>query len=153
MRKLSFFIDRSGVAAVEFALVAPILLFALVGIIDTALYIHDKMKVEAAARASVDYVIKSNGDDEALMMSVLSGYFDDGSSENTWQDALDYEVSLYCECASDGVEMDCSESCDAGDYKRRYFGVEVSKLHKTLMSYPGLPPTMTLQGGAKIRLD
>ena len=50
----SYLKDKTGIAAVEFALLFPPLVLMMVGAIDFGVYMNHKMKVENAARAAVD---------------------------------------------------------------------------------------------------
>ena len=42
----NIFLDSSGIAAVEFAFIAPILITLFIGVVDLGLYMNDKMKLD-----------------------------------------------------------------------------------------------------------
>lgn len=50
--------DRSGVAAVEFALVAPLFLLLIVGLVDLGIAYHAKLRVNAAISAASYYAFQ-----------------------------------------------------------------------------------------------
>ncbi len=153
---LKYYREIGGVAAMEFALVSPVLVVLLVGTLDAGVYINDKMKVESAARSSVEYVL-SSGDESHLMEDIMSLYFqpqDETESEDmSWQSDVTVETGSVCECA-DGAEVACSASCpDPGDYRRRYIEAFVTKNHDTIFPYPGLPSSLVINGYARIQKD
>ena len=57
---LAWLLDGSGVAAVEFALVFPILLVVLVGAVDVSLAVTTSSKVETLSRTLVDLLSQQN---------------------------------------------------------------------------------------------
>lgn len=148
--------DVGGVAAMEFALVSPVLVVLLVATLDAGVYINDKMKVESAARSSVEYVL-SSGDESYLMEDIMSLYFqpeDETESEDmSWKTDVTVETGTVCECA-DGVEVACNSMCtDPSDYRRRYIEAFVTKNHNTIFPYPGLPSSLVINGYARLQKD
>lgn len=142
----NYFSSECGVAAVEFSMLAPILILLMVGVMDMGLYVRDKMKLEQISRASVDYVL-NGGLEENIQTEVLE-YYD---SEHV----SDYTVTAerVCTC-SDGVAQDCGAvTCDFGDYSRQYVQVSINRNYSTLFPYPGIPEELTLNGHARMRLD
>ena len=138
--------SEAGVAAVEFALIAPILILLMVGLTDMGLYIKSRMQLEQISRASVDYVMQG-GDENNIGTDVLN-YYDA-------EHATSYSINTerFCTCA-DGETQDCSAlNCGAGDYSRQYFQVTLNRTVSTLFPYPGIPDELQLQGSARMRLD
>jgi len=144
----NFIRNNSGVAAVEFAFIAPILLTLFIGIVDMGLYLNDKIKIEAAARASAEYLILTR-DEAGVEGNIITPYY---AGMSTPPHTI--EVEMVCEC-EDGTVIECAlEICpDADDYKRRYFDVNLTKTHSTLFVYPGFPESIELTGQAKLQLD
>ncbi len=152
--------DDSGVSAVEFALIAPVLLFMCIGMIDYGLFIHEKMRVENMAQASSDYMI-GGGQEDDLTSDIVEAY---GSStgEPTREGGggtSEYRISaeMQCDC-SNGAANDCGpvNECainEEGGYRRRYYEVTVSKEYNTLVPYLVIPSSMTLTGTARIQID
>lgn len=153
---LKYFRSDSGVAATEFAIVSPALVILLIGAIDAGLYINEKMKVEGAARTSVEYILNHEGEDY-VMEDIMSLYFaptDETEGEDmSWQDDVTVETGYVCECAGQ-EEIACTGVCSGdGDYRRRYVEASVSKYHTTVFPYPGLPATVVINGYARIQKD
>lgn len=65
--------DRRGAAAVEFALMAPILLLLFTGMVEYGTYIQQGMTVASATRAGVQYSLHShaNAEDSAAIESIV----------------------------------------------------------------------------------
>ena len=53
-----FIKDKSGVAATEFALIAPVFLLLLIGVIDYGVYMNNVMHLENTARSAAQYVVQ-----------------------------------------------------------------------------------------------
>jgi Flp pilus assembly protein TadG len=140
----NFLKNTDGVAAVEFSLLAPVVLFLMLGTIDFGIYVKERMKMEQIARASVEYVLQG-GYEEGIQTDVVA-YYDESNR---------YEVttSWMCTC-SDGAMAACGEeSCPAGDYSRQFVQVDLSRSFAPLFPYPGLPTALTLHGNARMRYD
>lgn len=152
MKAHNFIKDSSGIAAVEFALIAPILLTLLIGTIDIGMYLNDKMKLEAVARASAEYLIVSR-DEDTVVENVVAPYYD-GQGDPNWEASLTVTSEFVCECEG-GVAVECTLGVceDAGDYKRRFYDVSINKTHDTLFVYPGFAATIELEGTARMQLD
>src|SRR5690606_11890338 len=114
IRKLLHFLFREdGVAAVEFALIAPVLVAALVGMVDYGLYINAAMKLENEARAAAEYVYRG-GDVGMLEEDVFLATMSQETYDQTTVDA-----DFACQCSNgDDVLCDDEGICDGG-YKRR----------------------------------
>src|SRR4051812_25655166 len=64
--------DRRGAAAVEFALVAPILLLLLAGLLDGSRFIRQSMRVSAAAQAGADWAQRNGWNLDGINRAVTS---------------------------------------------------------------------------------
>lgn len=144
-----FLSDKSGVAATEFALMAPPLLLLVIGMFDFGTYLNVTMKLENTARAAVEYVFQG-GDPDNIQEEV----FDNSSLGAEFATVEVTKADYVCAC-EDGAAVDCDTgTCDAdGDYKRRYFEVTLDMEYDPLMSYPGLGDTMSLRGHTILRMN
>lgn len=152
MRKRNFFRfleNTNGVAAVEFVLIAPILLLLLIGLVDFGLYINAKMKLENMARASSEYV-RNGGDPNNLTADVLA-YSGSSDSANSFDD-ITLTTSNVCEC-DDNVETDCATGCAADGYMREFIIINLDMTYNTLFPYPGLPGSIPLSGRARMQIQ
>ena len=145
---ISYIKDKAGVAAVEFALIVPILAFLFIGLVDFGMYINAEMKLENMARAASEYV-RNGGDEDNLTADILAfGETADGVNDF---DDITITTSTVCEC-DDGVEVDCAGSCNAGTgYMRQFFIVDLDMDYQPIFPYPGLPDSISLNGNARLQ--
>lgn len=136
--------DESGAGAVEFALLAPVLILLLVGTVDIGFYVLDRMMVQNTAHAAAEYVTLAQSDDNVQTVAA-EAYGRDISN-------LVVQSRFNCECA-DGVAQACPLDCGADDVARRFVTVNVSGDFSTLFPYPAVPDPVTLQGFARMRVD
>lgn len=67
-----FLRDKSGLAAVEFALLGPMLSFMLLAIVDIGLTIHERMELDQSLRVGADFVMASQMDPEFLEKMIVA---------------------------------------------------------------------------------
>ena len=144
-----------GAAAVEFALMVPVLMLVSVGVADFALIMNENMVLSNAANAGAHYALADSSLTEAQIEAVVeeAGNFNAAN--------LTVTVNWRCECA-DGTVIACTGvSCTAaeddsgeGDMaKRQYVVVTVTESYSTLFSYPWLESPQTLTGYAEMRVN
>lgn len=140
--------NNSGIAAVEFALIAPILIMLVVGLYDFSSYMNTAMKLENTAVAAAQFVVQG-GDPEDIEDSVIAQ-----SNLGTDRDNVDVNSEYVCAC-HDGEEVDCDGGLctDAGDYVHRYFEVTMSTTYDTVIDYPGMPSSVVLMGYTTLRIN
>jgi|GEM_PF-2089224 len=153
----SYIKNKEGVAAVEFALIAPFLVFFMIGVFDYGTYMNDAMKIENTARATAAYLYEGgeedNLDDDVFLPSTL------GLTLATI-DSLTSSINYVCECTN-GEETDCESGCtadildpdDSDTYMRRYLEVTLSMSRAPLMSYPGLSDSQTVAGFVRLQIE
>lgn len=155
---MNFLRNKDGVAAVEFALIAPVIVFLIMGMVDYGLYMNATMKLENTARTAAAYLYEGgtieNLEDDVYLPSSL------GLSEENI-DTLTTRVEYICECI-DGDPVDCDMDCgdvsggsdsDEDTYMRRYMELTLTKQHTPLISYPGLSEAMTLGGFVRLQVE
>ena len=117
---------RRGVATAEMALLLPLMVMLLLGVIDFGRIFYEAMAVVSAARASVSY------------------------GENLSQDTeISVTVERFCECA-DGSLVSCSSVCASGP-SLVYVKATAEKTFRTLIPYPGIPDPVTIRRIAYMR--
>ena len=149
-RQNHYLSDESGVAATEFAMLAPVLLLLLMGIFDFGMYINMTMKLENTARAAAQYVYEGGDpdyiEDDIIMPSILN------VTEET-RDSLDVTTEFVCEC-SDSEVVDCtSGSCGENDYVRHFVIVTTGMDYSTIFPYPGLPSSLRIGGEVRLQIQ
>ncbi|MFZ5670980.1 MAG: TadE/TadG family type IV pilus assembly protein [Pseudomonadota bacterium] len=109
--------DVAGGAAVEFGLIAPVLIAVLLGVAGSAGAIGQHHGMRKAVAAGAQLAMTSDADLEAVRDLALEAWNDkaDGST---------VEVSQWCRCG--GVQHSCSTVCSDGDYPEKYTRVAAS---------------------------
>tara|TARA_B100000686_G_scaffold349037_1_gene441493 strand:+ start:2219 stop:2650 length:432 start_codon:yes stop_codon:yes gene_type:complete len=137
--------QEDGVAATEFALVVPMLALLLVGIYDFGIYINQQMKLENAARASAEYLMRG-GDANDISTAIVNNIVADNNG-------ITFTSNEVCECAG-GTTVSCGSngSCDDG-YKRRYRSVLLTQTYEPFFDFPGIPDNLELTGHARVQVQ
>jgi len=137
-----FLINLEGIAAAEFALMAPFLLFMLIGMFDYGIFMNTAMKMENTAMAAAQYIVQG-GDEENLTADVfgLSGL---GLTEDN------VEVAHFYEC-EDSSAVEEGSYCGTGDYLRDYVQVTVSLEYETLIPFPGIWDSINLEESVRLQ--
>lgn len=142
---------ESGSPAVEFAIVAPVLLLMTVGVIDYGLVVRDKSEAEAAARAGLQKGLGDMWNNDLITAAAKETI----SSDPDVQDTVTVEVTPSCYC--DGVltesGADCTKdtTCGGSAELTHYISVTVSRTHETLLDYYAIPQELSLSGSATSR--
>lgn len=128
--------DRRGASAVEFALIAPILLVMLAGLIDGSQYIVQSMQVRAAAQAGADFA-QGHGFDAAAITAAVQGAT---SLPTTGANALAVSTPVQAsQCLDKGkLVAAAGANCPAGGPAGSFVSVAVQKPYTPLLAWPGL---------------
>jgi Flp pilus assembly pilin Flp len=149
--------NYEGVAAIEFALIAPPLIMFMVGILDYGMYMNTQMQLENTARTAAQYIVQggdpNNVEQDVVLQSRLQNI------EN-YVDEMNIVTDFVCECR-DGTEVDCDTDdpggvCDEDDYMRRFIEVTLATTYDPLMPYPGITGdngNIALGGTARMQLE
>jgi Flp pilus assembly protein TadG len=100
-----FLRDRSGVSATEFAIIAPVLLIIVLGIIDGWSYAASVLSARAAVKAGVNYVLQGGGETSTVQAVALAAW------TNPPTDA-DVQAAQICYCS--GASASCDVLCASG---------------------------------------
>lgn len=93
-----------GAAAVEFALILPVLLIVLIGLIDYGFAMFNKMELRSAARAGAQYALGDSTDTSSITQTVVD-------ASNLGISSSD--VTLTCNCLDTSTEALSSTTCGA----------------------------------------
>lgn len=106
MSSLRHFIARSeGVSAIEFALIAPVLLLMLAGVVTGWTYLTQTLQMRSAVKTGSNYVLQGGADLEAAKSAVLVSW------RNKPDDA---EVQVVRQCSCAGTVSVCTSVCAGG---------------------------------------
>ena len=140
--------DIRGNAAVEFALVAPMLAASLVAMIDLGIGFYEKMEVENAAQAGAEYAVARGWSAASVANAVTaSGTFAAISATPA--------PTQSCGCASGTTvaAAACGAVCPNGAAAGTYVTVNATAQYSTILSYPGLASPVTLSAQSIVRIQ
>lgn len=98
--------DDTAVSAVEFALIAPVLMILMLGMFDYAVLIFHKMELVGAVRSGAQYALIDSSATAAIKQTVIN-------STNLPTNTLNVTVTNFCECP-DGSGTACGGTCATG---------------------------------------
>lgn len=130
---------------VEFALITPVMLFALIGLADYGLMVYQNTQLSEAANAGVRYAMTDENQDddagiEAAVLAVLP-------------DSVDGTVTITRECrCPTGGAVDCDSECSDEITPGRYLEVVVNCPYAMIFDYPGIEAVDSLQSHAVVRI-
>jgi Flp pilus assembly protein TadG len=132
---------RRGVTAVEFAVSAPILLAAVLGLGELGTATAQKVRLMSAARAGAQYAINNTTGTDAAITSAVK------AAANLGPDPVTVTVTRSCGC-DDGSTVSCSGgTCSSGSV-REWVAVTASQTFNTGV----LGTTYALSGQATLRV-
>lgn len=112
--------SRRGAAAVEFALMVPVVVAGLTGVANYGLVIFEKIEMESAARAGAQMAIRDRENTSAIQQTTVD-------STNLTITTSDVLVTNECRCADINTVVGCGSTCTDGDPLQFYTKVTVSK--------------------------
>ena len=138
--------DRKGVAAVEFALVLPLLILLVMGVVELGLAFAQAMQVRDAAASGALYAGRNGWDPAGIAAAVTGTGTTSGVSASP-------TPALYCGCpdASGVVATACGDTCADGREARQYVDVSASVPRRSV--FPGafgMPATLTATATARL---
>lgn len=144
---LNGFRENAGVAALEFALVAPFLCTFILGVVDLGLGFDAQMAVTQAAQAGSYYGL-INGFDTSAIQSVVAN--STGTSGITSSPSP--TQSCGCPTGTTVTTAPCNSTCSNGQAPGTYITVSAQYPYSTILSYPGLSSPMTLRSTSTVRI-
>jgi Flp pilus assembly protein TadG len=144
--------EESGTSLVEFALVAPVLILLLVGMIEIGRFAYYAILAANAARAGVAYgaqSVQTADDTTGIKNAVIA----DGQNLSNWSATNAITVTTLCSVNGGTPTSPCvtgSSGPAAGTVY--YVSVQVTGTFKSLLNYPGLPSSLPVSGNAIMRV-
>lgn len=140
--------DR-GTSLVEYAVVAPMLLYLLVGLIDVGRYTNFAIMAAGAARAGAQYGAE-NLTTATNNAGMASAALQDGQNLPNFGTPTTTHL-----CSVGGAALaTCAAVGTAGVASNTvyYVKVQVTGTFKTLLNYPGLPSSIPISGSTIMRV-
>jgi Flp pilus assembly protein TadG len=138
--------ETSGVAAVEFAMIVPMIMFMFLAMTDLGVGIYTDMRVNNAAQYATEYALVNGYDSNAIVNAVKSASNLTGMSVSPAQ---------FCGCpgSTQVTRTACSASCGDGTTAGQYAQISVTDTYATIIPYPGLPASFPLSAQSTVRLQ
>lgn len=145
-RALHAWRDRRGVSAIEFAIIAPVLIAMMVCITDFGLGYYADTQLSSAAQAGAAYAVQKGYD--AAGMSTAAQAASRLSN-------VGVAPSEFCGCpgANGVVSATCTATCSDGLRAGTFAQVTATTDYTPLISYPGLSAVFHLREQATARLQ
>jgi Flp pilus assembly protein TadG len=102
MKKRRFATDASGMSAIDFGIVSPILALLVVGMIEGWSYATSVLEMRSAVHAAANYVVQGGSDENTIQTIAMT----------TWEHRPDdgtVTILRYCTCG--GVVVTCAGLC------------------------------------------
>jgi Flp pilus assembly protein TadG len=106
-----------GVAAVEFAIGAPLLILAMIAMVDTGMMETTRMEMDRNVRAGAQAAMSLNNDPAAIETIVLASA----------GDPEDLTVAATMTCACSDAPASCSAPCDTGEAPSVFFDISAER--------------------------
>ena len=135
---------RHGSALVELALVSPLLLLLLAGVLNYGFALRTAAAVATAAEAGAQYgssSVTNAGDSAGIRAAALNA--------EPYVTGMTVSSAVSCQC-SGGAAVNCAGSCEAGGVLM-YVQVTATATAATLFNYSGLPFTGSVKAQATMR--
>ncbi len=137
----------NGQAALELALLAPILALLLIIVGDSARVYYTAIELTGAAQAGAAY-----GGQSPIMAGDLAGMQQAARADAADLSTMTIAASSYCECPGDDAHLACSSMMDCPD-RQAYVEVDTTATFHTLINYPGISSSLALKGKAVRRVE
>lgn len=138
---------RRGAAAIEFALISPVFLVLLVGMVEVGFAAYQAMQAQDAAEAGALYAAKYGWDPTGITNAVLNATSASGLTASP-------APAEFCGCPASGsgiTTVNCNSTCPGGSPPGLYISVSASLPHETILPYLNLPIPAVLTAHATVR--
>jgi Flp pilus assembly protein TadG len=140
--------QAGGNAALEMALIAPVLVLLLVGIADFGMAVYRKMQVQHAAQAGAEYAMVHGFSSSAITSTVTAATAFTGITASP-------APAQSCGCVSGTTvaAATCGTNCASGTAAGTYVTVSAQGSYATIIPYPGIPSSFTLTAASVVRIQ
>ena len=144
--------SQSGAALVEFALVTPLLMLILMGLVEIGRFAYFSILVGNAAHAGAFYgsqTITTAGDSTGMQNAVLN----DGQNVTGLQASPAPTTFIQCWNGATTAAPSASGACTTSGYHAvEYVQVSATGQFSALINWPGIPQQMNLTRSAVMRV-
>jgi Flp pilus assembly protein TadG len=140
--------DSRGVAAIEFAIIIPMLIMMVVCTADLGMGIYRTMQVQNAAQAGARYAMTNSFDATSISSAVTNATSFPGVVASP-------APAQYCGCATNAgiTAIACGATCAVGAVYGTYVKVSAQGTYATIVPYPLIASSFTLAAQASVRVQ
>ncbi|HTK79743.1 MAG TPA: TadE/TadG family type IV pilus assembly protein [Rhizomicrobium sp.] len=146
--------DKRGVAAIEFAVIVPMLLILAVGMADMGMGMYDKMQTQNASQAGADYALihLTAWNKAAIKTAIINASSLSGVSPSP-------DPYAFCGCPGTGgvTQVDCTTGTCTGQSVGCYIKTSATYTYNTILPYPKilnfLKDKYVLSSNATVRVN
>ena len=138
--------DENGVAAIEFGIVASVLILLMVMATDLGLVMQHRSQLEGAVRAGLQKALDSSSSLTSIQDYTLS------ATDLPSSPAATATATNTCGCP-DGTVVSCSTGTCGAVPVRKYVELTLAQDHQWLFGFPGLPNPTNLSITHSIRVE
>ncbi|HEV2562015.1 MAG TPA: TadE/TadG family type IV pilus assembly protein [Rhizomicrobium sp.] len=139
---------KRGLAAIEFAVIAPVMAMMVMCAVDLGLAINRHMQVEDAAQAGAEYAALHGFDATSISSAVTSATSWTGISASP-------APTQFCGCpgATSITPATCGSTCASGNNAAVYVSVGASGTYSTIVHCPLIPATFAFASKSTMRIQ
>jgi len=137
----------AGQALVEMAVILPVAIMLLLGVVEVGRYANASIVVNHAARAGVQYAAQNR-----VTASETSNIIQAAKNDASGVTSLTVTPSIYCTCA-DGSSSTCQSTDCQGSRIIEYTKVNTQTELQSPFHYPGFSQSYAVKGQAVMRVS
>lgn len=140
--------DTTGVAAIEFAMVVPLMILMVVAAADIGMGYYTKMQVEDSTQVGAEWAMKNGFDAVAISNAVTSATNASGINVSP-------SPVQFCGCANGSSisTATCGSTCPGGALSGTYLTVSAQKTYSTIINYGFFPSSYNFTSQSTVRLQ
>lgn len=132
--------SNRGTAAVEFALISPVMVLLLAGIVDYGLGVHYLNQLQDAVRAGAEYALRNPADTDGITSTI--------TGSTTLTGIVVTTPTSSCKCI-DGTSVSCTGTCASG-IVGHYTDIRATYTYTSLFTLTSSTPT-TIEFALSVR--
>jgi len=129
-------VDARGIAAIEFAIGAPVLIFGVLGMIDAGMAAATRMEIDRNVRSGAQAAMSLNNDPEAIRSIILA----------TAGEPADLTVDVAMVCACEEVDASCTVPCPSGEAPSVFFEIAAQR------PYAGILVDLAINSRSRVQI-
>lgn len=139
--------DRRGVSAVEFALIAPVLVIGGFATVDAGMAVYEEMMITQALRSGAHLAISAQSEAQILnIVNVVASESFQVAQGSASPGELSTAVTGYCVCPeATAAQVACNATCTGGSAPTQLYTLSATKQFIGIML-----PQMTLSGSIDV---